>query len=1317
MRSFSITRTNVGLTTNAKIIVSSDYDLYLESIDSSPELSDSKYKKFRFNKDNYYDELVPYFFKNLPVDIAFAVKYDDDNDNMFSEFDKQYDDIYQMGCRNITDNKSYTEEYECFAPLYISPYSIPKNFIVFRVDGAGLTILNKDNFRTEILNKLKCVKNFSLTKETPLGEWIDKNFRNNPLFPSSPFYVDFRDSEFSYWSGIDMTGGGYTHRSYFLDTTFQYENTYFDLERTVYDGYRNNKIAFPNILNLSFLFDDTPATPSSLRKWSINRYMGFYFDDLEFVCGVSAYIPPRLKSDVQIYSGNILRSPSSSTPFDETWKKVEIEYVEIGGVFYPIQSFQEVTGSSLNKVLVSNKTYQDQVSDNYQTYYKIISDKDLSGLTYSVMNQNIISITTNNKLIKYSDNSSYIISDFDSADLWLIEIDSKLHVLVKVNGDIYIQTDYGFDISADKLDYYINYPDPNYRTSVSLVVDANNSPKIFNIYKCNFTDIKDFDTSVIDTDYSKYEYEKRLDLTQTDETKLYAIDYNSTSIPKDIEDYKINDQVVNIPASSEYTANGETFRIVDRDLSPIWRKNPIRAKWGFQGSISANDYPYLLNNSFLSEDYNRTTNTFDPNPHRVERNLDYFYTVNSATSSYLHHSLHVQDFDTNDFKFELDKYLNLATYSVGTSSAIYNQDYFTQFFGKRSKFDSGDIIKRTKKWSEFNTGDSVTPNISLFRGIKFKISDVDSVKVSNGNIDNINVKNNNNYEGYKLSILLSKNEYDLNVDSSGNLIGLTSASNGLTWSIIDTFKYDKPYKAGDIVEYHDILYKVITDTTISDPNIGPIAYPPAPFGQTSWGYFTSSTIFWTPVKSYVPGNVIYNDGEYYESIGNSAFGTGKNFWIPGKVYGITDRVIYKSKFWKSMKYPNTKEPTSKEYYVSGTSSYNPYWVELTDESSDIWSIVELWSDVDTYALNSYVVHNKVLYKCLSPTGLSGIEPGFDDTKWQRVYSMVPDTDYVYSSNSNNTILLNNRFYFCVDNTNLKTLDDGIIVYINKKWKNILVNIYMNDNTLNNLSNADRDLLYNDMYSKITAYNFMNCLNNLSNKYGFVDYVKYVVIDNDSTKVYSFSNIQNLPIILQVESPDQLFSRIKSLDKKPVNLKTSQFKSKRRLNKANILTIDMLNWYNDSLSLGTEIDRILEDQGVIPYYHGLSNNIYNNLFRHSGAYCPIFYNVELFEVGVNGSGQVGNYKFDTTLTNFGKIKEQVISKINRKYNILQLKDKPDIKSIYPMIDEFGYTTIDFFVFKSTWDYEYHVECNEVKQLPPATSNKSLKVNFVDKNSLL
>ena len=154
MKSFSLLRTNPGLTTNTKIIVDSNYNLFLESIDSIPQLSINQLKKFPFTPDNFYDELIPHFFKQTPADTAFAIKYDKDNSNMGSDFSKQYDDIYQMGARNISDNKNYEEEYEFFAPLYVFNQSIPNFFIVFRVDGPGLINLTSNNFRSEIISDL-----------------------------------------------------------------------------------------------------------------------------------------------------------------------------------------------------------------------------------------------------------------------------------------------------------------------------------------------------------------------------------------------------------------------------------------------------------------------------------------------------------------------------------------------------------------------------------------------------------------------------------------------------------------------------------------------------------------------------------------------------------------------------------------------------------------------------------------------------------------------------------------------------------------------------------------------------------------------------------------------------------------------------------------------------------------------------------------------------------------------------------------------------------------------------------------------------------
>ena len=69
----------------------------------------------------------------------------------------------------------------------------------------------------------------------------------------------------------------------------------------------------------------------------------------------------------------------------------------------------------------------------------------------------------------------------------------------------------------------------------------------------------------------------------------------------------------------------------------------------------------------------------------------------------------------------------------------------------------------------------------------------------------------------------------------------------------------------------------------------------------------------------------------------------------------------------------------------------------------------------------------------------------------------------------------------------------------------------------------------------------------------------------------------------------------------------------------------------------------------------------------------------------------NSIFDTELTDFGIIKNLIISKINRNGNVLKLKNSTNLSSIYPMLDEFGYTIANMFIFKSNWDYEYYYEC--------------------------
>ena len=189
MKSFSILRTNVGLTTNVKVVVDSNYNLYLDSIESNSDLSNTRYKKFKFTSKNYYDELVPFFFKKTPIDISYDIKYDNDANLMSSDFSNQYDELYNYGARNIISNKDYREEFEYFAPLYITKNGLPSNFVIFRVDGPGIDLLTKENFTSDITNSLKFVKMWDFKNDNNLSKWLNINFKENNSFPDINVYL------------------------------------------------------------------------------------------------------------------------------------------------------------------------------------------------------------------------------------------------------------------------------------------------------------------------------------------------------------------------------------------------------------------------------------------------------------------------------------------------------------------------------------------------------------------------------------------------------------------------------------------------------------------------------------------------------------------------------------------------------------------------------------------------------------------------------------------------------------------------------------------------------------------------------------------------------------------------------------------------------------------------------------------------------------------------------------------------------------------------------------------------------------------------
>jgi hypothetical protein len=1346
--SFSILRTNVGLTTNIKIMVDSNYKLSLDSINSDVSLSFDKYKNIPFTKNNYYDELISYFYDGLSANIAYKIRYDNDVETMSSDFSNQYDELYQCGARNIVNNKNYKEEYEYFAPLYIDRNKLPTNFIVFRVDGSGIENVSSNNFTSLILNKLKTVKLFSLTKESILGEWLNLNFIDNKYFTDSSLEIDFRSLEFCRWNGIDFKNGGYTTKSLFIDSFLNSEKEIFEFERFIFDSYKNNKVVFPNILNLTFLFDDSPSTPDNVRKWSLNRYYGFYLDDMELVKTMSPYITPILKEDFVIGLGgvNVISTPTSNYPFLEEWSDKKPFYVEYDGIYYKVVQFIEtvnqiskidnITSERNNKIDVgfrsskpvnNNKVYEvsttntkssvEGYSDITTIKYKILSEINLLGKELE-LNNNFGKIV-DNRLVDY-DFNDFKIDNFSSSSVSLIEIDGIYHNLTQVGTSSVIKliSDYSFNFSQNEFSYTV----AGVSKTINTIVDFDNSPKVFNIYNLKFTDIKDFDDRIIDTEFSKYEYESESNITNTDETKMYFEDLTSNSYPTQLDDFIYKNSVVNIPVSSEYTANYETFKIVFGELSDIWRKNSVYCRWGFQNSLSANDYSYPLNNSLIFEDYNRTANVSDPNPKRSERNLDYFYSINSDSPSYVHHTLHIERLDIyrqidNTFKFELDKYLNIATY--GTESKKYNFDYFNYLFTKRSEFYDGKIIKNTNKYSLFNVGDDSIPNNTLFRGIKFEVYNIDSTVVDFNNINKINTRTSNDFIDYKFSILLS--DTDMSVSNEG----LTSSVNKLTWDIIENWNMDATYSINSSVIFDDILYTNSDYKEASLPTTvdGFISYP----NNQSWTMKPDS-IFWNP-NSYTQ-KYVYNSNEYYyDSLStgfdfwnpnSSGYDAGKvvlyknkyytslvninkylpnekdwsiiDYWKPSNVYVINEIVIFESKYYKSLKSDNN----------NNTIENSIYWLEL--ELYSKWMPISLWNP-SILTTDVYVIHNDTLWSCVLTEIILSDIPGVSD-KWKREYSLIPDTDFNYNSLNNSIIDMNNTYYLCTSDVSDSTLDNKIIIYINQKWKNILININIADNTYSNISEANRDSLYTELYRKLSAANFIDSINDITNKYGFSDSINYVIIDESGAiKKYDITNIKELPYLLKCSLPDRLDIKVRSLIKNPI-LSPNSLSVNNKLENGKILDISQLNYYNN-VPVGCDISNNLSTIKAVNNYHGSVNILNNILYRHSGNYTPIFHTIPLFErIEFTNAG---NYKFDTTLSNFGIMKERKIGKINRNGSILKLKDDVDEKSIYPMLDEFGYSVYDFFIFSSTWDLRYYLESDV-----SLSNNNYLKRYTTDEN---
>lgn len=279
-KSRPLLRTNPKLTTNVKIVYNSEEEIYLESINASKELTDSKYKRYRVSSDGFYMYDLSRFWNNTntPFELAFNTKREWSDLSVLDTYNKQFEEEYHYGTR-LNYSKLHDERLRIFAPIWID-VNIPKKFLIYRVNDPvpaqnfSDSASDKHSRILSLLKNATLIKTVDLSENSILGKYI-RNHSKDQSFPDAPISATFEKDEKTLFRGIDLIKGGFVDKGEYIYEDFvKVEKPLIEENDFITDGFKRNNLAIANILNLEFLFDDD--TPD----YSIDRYFGLYVDDI-----------------------------------------------------------------------------------------------------------------------------------------------------------------------------------------------------------------------------------------------------------------------------------------------------------------------------------------------------------------------------------------------------------------------------------------------------------------------------------------------------------------------------------------------------------------------------------------------------------------------------------------------------------------------------------------------------------------------------------------------------------------------------------------------------------------------------------------------------------------------------------------------------------------------------------------------------------------------------------------------------------------------------------------------------------------------------
>jgi len=158
-------------------------------------------------------------------------------------------------------------------------------------------------------------------------------------------------------------------------------------------------------------------------------------------------------------------------------------------------------------------------------------------------------------------------------------------------------------------------------------------------------------------------------------------------------------------------------------------------------------------------------------------------------------------------------------------------------------------------------------------------------------------------------------------------------------------------------------------------------------------------------------------------------------------------------------------------------------------------------------------------------------------------------------------------------------------------------------------------------------------------------------------------------------------------------------------------------YNVTEPLAREMSLNIQENNLNTIYTSNKVSTPNAIYRYNGTYEPIFSDISIFNntylyiSGTSIKQWQSNYKFDTTFENFGIIEELIYSKVSPNISPLKLKNTDKDKSIYPMVDEYGYQFGARFIFNSSWDKDFYIVTNSDQNINKQVFSNLSHVEYI------